>query len=308
MKFRIMISILFELLSKRHVKASYLSEKYQVSVRSIYRYIEELENAGVPIYTVRGFNGGFALVDTYKLSATFLTKSEYDLTISSLNAIVENLPNSELKSVINKLKANSKYEYDNFNLKSGNLIIDAGPWGDASGYKYKLAVIQNSIENCQLVKIKYHDRNGDVTERIIEPHIIMLKQGLWYVFAYCQLRNEFRFFKIGRIEYANILNDKFTRRDLSKTDLPLNFWENSFDTVNVLFEINKQYLSDVEEWLGIENVYEKDGKYFAETRLPSDNGLISKIISFGPGIKVLSPENLKNKITECTKSIMNQYK
>ena len=78
MKYELMLSILFELLSKRTVKASYLASKYEVSVRSIYRYISSLEMAGVPIYTVRGYNGGFSIIDSYKLSSTFLTKAEYE--------------------------------------------------------------------------------------------------------------------------------------------------------------------------------------------------------------------------------------
>ena len=73
MKLEIIIDILFDLLSKKSVTALYLSQKYGVSTRSIYRYIACLENAGVPIYTTRGKYGGFSIIDTYRLSATFMT-------------------------------------------------------------------------------------------------------------------------------------------------------------------------------------------------------------------------------------------
>ena len=72
MKFELMLGVLFELLSKKCVKAQYLADKFEVSVRSIHRYINCLEMAGVPIYTLRGNNGGFAIVDTYKFSSTFM--------------------------------------------------------------------------------------------------------------------------------------------------------------------------------------------------------------------------------------------
>jgi predicted DNA-binding transcriptional regulator YafY len=75
MKFEIMMCVLFELMSKKCVKASYLADKYEVSVRSIHRYINELEMAGVPIYTMRGNQGGFAIIDTFKFSSSFFTKS-----------------------------------------------------------------------------------------------------------------------------------------------------------------------------------------------------------------------------------------
>lgn len=308
MKYEIMLRILFELLSKKCVKASYLAEKYEVSVRSIHRYINCLELAGVPIYTVRGNNGGFSIIDTYKLGATFMTKKEFEQTINTLTAITESVPNAEITNVINKLKATSRHEYGNYDIKSGNLIIDAGPWGDTIGYKAKLSVIQKSIENNDKLSITYHDRNGDKTTRVIEPHMIVFKQGLWYVFAYCNLRNSFRFFKTGRIEQATILNEKFVRRDLSNVELPLNFWQSSVETTDVIMEINKNCVSDIEEWLGIENVMFRNDKYIAEAKLPFDNGLISKIMSYGDNVKVLAPKELVNEIKYCAQNIIKRYK
>lgn len=307
MKYEIMLKILFELLSKKCVKASYLADKFEVSVRSIHRYINCLELAGVPIYTLRGNNGGFAIVDTYKLSSTFLTVKEFEHTINTLSAITDSVPNKDLSNVISKLKAVVKNERSGFDIKSGNLIIDAGPWGDAVGYKSKLNVIQKSIDELKKLNIRYHDRNGDITERIIEPHVIVFKQGLWYVYAFCHLRNEFRFFKIGRIEFADITNESFTRREISQEDLPLDFWHNVTETTDVIFEIDKKCLSDVEEWLGIENVHKQHNKYVAEAKLPFDNGLVSKIMSFGNGIKVIQPQELKDEIIKNTKSIIDTY-
>lgn len=307
MKYEIMMGILFDLLSKRTVKASYLAQKYEVSVRSIYRYITCLEMAGVPLYTVRGNNGGISIVDTYRLSSTFLTKTEFETTVNTLSAIEKSVPNKQLSSVINKLTATIKYDYSNFNISSGNLIIDAGPWGDTVGYKEKLGVIQKSIENNSKLLIKYHDRNGEITERIIEPHLILFKQGLWYVYAYCTMRNDFRFFKTGRIEYANILNEKFERRQLDKEQLPLNFWENNVLATQIDMEIDKSVVSDVEEWLGIEHVSQVNGKFYASASLPFDNGLVSKIMSYGSGIKVTAPKELKDKIKQHAKEILNKY-
>lgn len=307
MKFEIMLRILFELLSKKCIKAQYLADKYEVSVRSIHRYINALEMAGVPIYTLRGNQGGFAIIDTYKLSSTFMTVSEFEQVINALSAITEGVPNKELTNVISKLKATVKNEYSGFDIKGGNLIIDAGPWGETNGYKSKLVIIQKSIDECKKLKITYHDRNGDITDRVIEPHIILFKQGLWYVFAYCNLRREFRFFKTGRIEHANLLNEQFIRQDLSKMELPLNFWHNSVETEDVLLEVDKKCLSEVEEWLGIENIKKINGKYIADVKLPFDNGLVTKIMGYGNGIKVISPPQLKKSVKNCAKEILANY-
>ncbi|MBQ9513964.1 MAG: YafY family transcriptional regulator [Clostridia bacterium] len=307
MKFEIMIGILFDLLSRKLSSAKYLAEKYDVSTRSIYRYINCLSLAGVPIYTVRGNNGGFSVIDTFRLSSTFMTVPEFEKTIETLSAINESVPNKLLTSIITKLKATVKNEYSGFDVKSGNLIIDAGPWGDTVGYKSKLKVISACIEKCNQLLITYRDRNGEKTERVIEPHVIVFKQGLWYVYAYCTLRKTFRFFKTGRIEKAQILNTTFLRREIEKDKLPLDFWHENTTAENVVLEISKSSLSDVEEWLGVENVRESNGKYVAEIKLPFDNGLVMKIMSYGGGVKVIAPKELKEKIKNNAKQILEFY-
>ncbi len=307
MKFEIMLGILFELLSKKHVKASYLAQKFEVSVRSIHRYINSLEYAGVPIYTVRGNQGGFAIVDSFKFASSFMTEKEFEQVINTLSAITSSVPNKTLDNAINKLKSLTRNNYSGFDIKSGNLIIDAGPWGDAIGYKSKLVVIQKGIDQNRKLFIRYHDRNGEITERIIEPHVIVFKQGLWYVYAYCELRNEFRFFKTGRIEHATVTEHKFIRREINSSELPLNFWHTDTPTESVILEIDKICLSDVEEWLGIENVEQINGKYMASANLPFDNGLVSKIMSFGTGIKVVAPDSLKFQIEKIASEIINNY-
>ncbi len=307
MKYEIMLSILFELLSNRGVSAKTLAQKYEVSERSIYRYVNCIELAGVPIYTTRGRTGGFSIVDTYRLSSTFMTSAEFEQTINALNGLCETVPNKELASAILKLKAVRKKEYDGFNVKSGNLIIDAGPWGDAIYYKAKLKAVSTCIEKNLQLFIKYHDRNGQISERVIDPHVIVLKQGLWYVFAYCHLRNEFRFFKTGRIENATVLTEHFVRQDISKMDLPLDFWHSETEVIDVKIEVSKQYLSDVAEWLGVENITEENGKIIGKAKLPDDEGLVSKLMSFSGGIKVIEPMELKKKIKTRAQELLDIY-
>ncbi len=302
-----MIGILIQLLGKKCVSAKFLAEKYGVSVRSIYRYIDAIDMAGVPIYTVRGANGGFSIIDTFKLPATFLTKQEYDVTINSLSGLCDGLANSTLQNVIDKLKAVCKSQISGFDISSGNLIIDGGSWGDTNGYKLKLQTIQQAIENNKQLLINYHDRNGSKTERVIDPHIIIFKQGLWYVYAFCHLRKEFRFFKTGRIEYANVLTNSFERKVIKKEDLPFDYWTDSVIAEEVVMEIDKNYLSDVQEWIGVENISIENDKFIARASLPYEQGLITKIMSFGSGIKVLSPKKLIDKQKEFAKAILDNY-
>lgn len=305
MKDENLINVLFDFLAEKKVSASKLAKKYEISKRTVFRYIDALCVAGVPIYSKRGNDGGFYIYDTFKIPSTFLTEKEYDAVISSLKAVNGEIENAYLSSGINKLTAANKGEKSSLTVTDGNLIIDAGPWGDTGGYRAKLGVIEKSIEQRKTLLIKYHDRTGEVTERVIEPHAIVFKQGLWYAYAFCRLRNEFRLFKTGRIEHANILDETFERKPLP--DKPFEKWYVNENTQEVYMEIDKSVLSDVEEWIGIENVKNENGKFYARVRLPFDDGLISKILTFGAGIKVLEPEILKEKIITAAQKVTAVY-
>ena len=306
-KYSIMLSILFELLSNKSVSATYLADKYEISTRSVYRYLEDLEDAGVPLYTTRGRSGGISLVDTYRLSSTFMTIQEFEQTISALTAINDGVDNKVLESAILKLKSAVRKEFSRFNIESGNLIIDGGSWGDTIGYKTKLKVVQEAIDQNRKLSITYHDRNGINTIRTIDPHFILFKQGLWYTYAYCNMRETFRLFKIGRIESATILSETFQRKNVNKSDIDFEFWDNNPEAVDVTMEISPSCISDVEEWLGVENVKDENGIKIARAKLPFDNGLISKIMGFGKGIKVLAPAELKNEIKKNAEELIKNY-
>lgn len=303
-----MLKILFELLSKKSVSATYLAKKYGCTTRTIYRYLETMEGAGIPLYTIRGNGGGISIIDTYRLTSTFMTIKEFEQVLDVLQGVNDNVSNKVLDSAITKLKATIKNEYTNFNVKNGNLIFDAGTWGDTAGYKNKLNILQSSIDNNAKLEIVYHDRKNQVTTRVIEPHIMVFKQGLWYTYAYCELRKTFRFFKTGRIASAKILNEKFLRRNIDNKELPLDFWSNVAETKYVELEIKEKCLSEVMEWLGIENIENENNRFFAKVKLPYDDGLIYKILSFGDGIIVQSPKELKEEVKQKALNLLENYR
>lgn len=306
MKHEIMIQILFILLAKDKVSAKSLANRFEVTTRTIYRYIESLSLAGVPIETVRGADGGFRIRPSYKLSSGFLTEDEKTGAINALTAINAEIADTVLTSVINKLTALKKSATP-ISLKSGNLIIDAGPWTESDGYKHKLSEISYSADKCEILNIEYHDRNGEITVREIEPHTLVFKQGVWYVYAYCNVRRGFRFFKVARIGKLTPSGKTFIRRETPES-LPFNEWFKGDNIKTVKFEVIKSVLPEVLEWLGVEKVPTLiDGKYYLEADLPTEQSLIMKILSFGKGIKVISPKSLKDDVHKTAISLAKLY-
>ena len=294
MKFQIMLGILFTLLARRKVSASYLAGKYGVSVRSVYRYIDEMTVAGVPIDVVRGAQGGIRISDAYTLPKGLLTKDEYRKTIDSLLAMNEQFQDNVLVDVIEKLSRDEKREERNMEL-SGNILVDGGTWGDERKFSDLIACISHATEMREELHIDYSDRGGERTQRVILPHLLVLKQNIWYVYAYCKLRGEFRLFKLGRIRAVHKTGDSFERIPFKREDIPLSFWKIESE-IDATFEIAPECLPFAEEWLGVTNVYEQNGKYYAEAILPDDESLMGKILSVGAGIKVLSPASLAERV------------
>ena len=147
MKFTIMIEILFELLAKRKVTATYLSQKYELSVRTIYRYVDLLSMT-VPVYVKRGRDGGICISDAYKLPVGFMTTDEYDATVEALTLAYAQIPEARFLDACNKITAQSKTEARNLALSGevGTILVDGGTWGDTRAFSEKLKIFEESVK------------------------------------------------------------------------------------------------------------------------------------------------------------------
>lgn len=181
--------ILMELLTKEKVTAQYLSEKFEVSMRTIYRYIDVLSYNRIPVYTIRGRNGGIQIADNYHLPASYFTKDEKDHIITALSILDKTMPIANCETIINKFLSMHKCNNsDTLVLGSSNFVIEGGLMGDASLYRNKIEPLFDAVENFKLTNIVYHSREGSKTTRTIEPHAFVLKDLVWYVYGYCHLR------------------------------------------------------------------------------------------------------------------------
>ena len=306
MKYHIMIGILLTLLDRRKVSAGDLAAKYGVSVRSVYRYIDEMTCAGIPIDVARGSNGGIYISDAYKLTRGLMSKEEYARTIESMLAMKEQTGDPVLESAIHKLSAHVKSERVDFAL-SGNIFVDSGTWGDARKFSELLALLERAIEECEALQIDYVDREGEASQRKILPHLLIYKQNIWYLYAYCCMRQGFRTFKLGRIRTVLKTGEVFEKLPFSREDIPLNFWPDGEHRIDAKFEITAESLPFAQDWLGVENVYTKDGRHYADVSLPNDESLIYVILQAGAGFKVLSPASLAERVKKEAERIAASY-
>lgn len=306
MKFQVMLRILFRLLKSRKVSAAALAKENDVSERSIRRYLEELIVCGVPLDIIRGRGGGICLPDTYRLPENFLTREELTAAINALGALSEQLPSEAVRSAMEKLQMHSKTGSRDLSL-SGNILVDSGTWGDAYGFSDKLRVLEEATEKCACLEIQYIDRSGKESRRIIEPHLLVYKQNIWYVYAWCRTRQDFRLFRVGRMRSARDTGEVFEKRAFDKEHLPLQFHFENTQLAEIRLLVTQKALPDVEEWLGMDNVREEKEGLIATATVPAGEVLLSRLLSFGDGIRVLAPDSLAEQLKERTKNISSLY-
>lgn len=303
--------ILMELISKRKVSASYLAEKFEVSPRSIYRYLDILSENGVSVFTTRGRYGGIQLADNYRLPATYLNKAELSEILSGLTLLKSTAPSTDIQPIIDKLLSiNSATSAENLVLSNDKLFVDGGLIGDETLYLNKVLPMKTAIDSDIVVNIAYHDRGGEVTYRDIEPHAFVLKNSVWYVYAFCRLRQGFRMFKISRIEKLRLTAQQFTRREKTEfTPWKLDY-EEAYPSINLLIHLREEARYDIEEWLGVECVKKNSDavwKYSATASVKHDSSLLSRLMAFGNKIKILSPSFLIEQAIASAEQICKIY-
>ncbi len=303
MKYQIMVKILMLLLARRKATAREIADRYDISIRSVYRYVEELAVAGIPVDVARGRYGGITIADTYRLPVGYFTKEEYSAAVNALTAMSSQVSDEAVLTALEKLQRQIKSENADRSV-SGSIIVDGGTWGDTKNFADKMSVCERAVEESLCLDIDYISRSGEHSRRIIDPHVLIFKQNVWYVYAFCHTKQDWRTFKIGRIKNARFTGKTFEKRRITREEIPLNFRYRAEELAEICLEIEKDKLPDVEEWLGIDNIEPRGNKFIAEVAVPDDEGLVSKILGFGGGVRVLSPEQLKQRVIEAAQKII----
>ena len=201
-------AILTQLQTKRLLTSTELANKFSVSVRTIYRDIRALEQAGVPIITEEG--KGYSLMEGYKIPPVMFTESQANALITAEQLVLKNKDASFIKDyseAIEKVKAVLKYSQKNkVNLLSERTRFNQNLNRERNSNN--LSELQLALTNFRLVNINYINADEKSTSRIIEPFALLSTEN-WLLVAYCRLREEFRFFRLDRIKKLSVLNEHF---------------------------------------------------------------------------------------------------
>ena len=202
-------SILTLLQAKPLVTARELAEQYQVSIRTIYRDIRTLEQSGVPIVVEEG--RGYSLVEGYHLPPVMLNEQEANALITAEKLIAQDKDQSLInhyQHAIAKIKAVLRTtQKEKAQLLSERIQVRVNLNNEKTS-EY-LTTLQLAITNFNLVTLKYHSLQDEISERQIEPFAVYSTQGNWILIAFCRLRNDFRAFRLDRIQSLHMLEEYF---------------------------------------------------------------------------------------------------
>ena len=214
-----LISILTLLKSKRLLTASELAQKYEVSIRTIYRDIRKLEEAGIPVYTIEG--RGYSLVDNYTVAPVQFTEKQANALITAQHVISQSKDvsfvndfNEALTKIKSVFKTSVQQKSELLNDK-----IHVFNWEYEEFSSDALSEIQLAITNFNFVEINYQKANDPtISFRKIEPCAMYSTNNKWILIAWCHLRKDLRAFRIDRIRHFKILDENFNDRKFSIQD------------------------------------------------------------------------------------------
>lgn len=300
MRLHRLLGILSILLSRDTISAKELSDKFQVSLRTIYRDIKAIEEAGIPLYAIPGTGGGIGIVKEYKLNKTALTVDEINYLMAGVSGLKTVTDPEKLQILLTKLSP-----ADSYFAADSDILIDFSAWNKyaTEALKQSINLIRMAIMNSSYLKIKYISSHQK-SELKIAPYKVIFKNAAWYLFGKSTISSEHHFYKINRIEKIELINEHFIPGNVEvPTDWDDDFTNDRGEKIVLSFEQSMEYR--VIDIFGKEN-YEKgeNDSIIVTFHCSNKEWLIHFILGFGLNVKIIHPIELKEEYLQYLKNLI----
>lgn len=296
-----LLGIIYILMNKGKVTAKELAERYEVSTRTIYRDVEHLSMAGIPVYATKGKNGGIRLTEQFVLDKRLVSKEEQQEILAALVSLQETGAGNENKTL---RKLGEFFQVDDFNWVS----IDFSDW---SGRRWELyEQLKESILRKKKIRFDYYGQYGEMTHRTVRPMQLLFKEYTWYLKAFCENRGAVRLFKVLRMKRVEVLDEHFWETEMIPEENTTNVNDENMNEKAVHAEI--YLLIDKREAYRVYDRFEEEditvqenGDFLIRSWQLIDDWVYGVILSFGSAAEVLAPdfvrEEMKNRVAEMLK-------
>lgn len=294
-----LFEIVYLLLEKKQITAKELAEHFEVSTRTVYRDVETLSASGIPIYMSKGKGGGISLLPEFVLNKTVITENERADILSSLNAM-QAVSLSEAGTALDKLGAM-------FGRPNVDWIeVDFGFWSDGEKEAESFELLKSAVFDKKVVEFQYAATGSEQKKREVEPLKLVFKGSNWYLYAYCRMREECRFFKLKRMQDVSVMEETFIRQTQQKVLKQENTYH-SQPKVKVTLKLEKQAvyraMDDFPEYEML-----ADGSVLVHGEFMQGDWLTDMLLCYGEYCEVVEPEWLREDLRLKAKKIWQRYK
>ncbi|GKX68503.1 helix-turn-helix transcriptional regulator [Inconstantimicrobium mannanitabidum] len=307
MKIERLLGIVVYLLNRELVNTNTLAEKFEVSTRTIQRDIETLNLAGIPIISIQGTNGGYGIIDSFKLDKQIASVEDYQFIITALTGMNSAYNNRKIEATLEKLLNVSKEEQS----VKGKVRLDFSASREGNNIDEYLKVIEDAIDKENVIEFEYTNSYGTKTLRELEPIGVVYKWYAWYLLGYCCDKKDYRLFKVLRMRDLKKLNKPFSMKHESFDDLlAKQEQQDSRKYIDVKLLCKEELRISIEEYFPNATITAKgDGDLMIEFHVPNNEiGWKGLIFTYGNNIKIIEPEELIEEVRMKAEEIINIYK
>jgi len=301
MKIDRLIGILSVLLQEEKATAPELAEMFEVSRRTINRDIEELCKAGIPILTTQGAGGGISIMDGYRMDRTILTSKDMQMILAGLRSLDSVSGSRYYEQLMEKIQTGSS----EFISGRASILIDLSSWYRDS-LAPKIEVILSAIENRHLLTFKYYAPSGE-SERRVEPYYLVFQWSSWYVWGWCLARENYRLFKLNRMDRVTELEEVYNFRAVPMPDLSNEKIFPGGMKVKAIFTLDVKWRL-VEEFGPGCFTETEDGRLLFSADYTDEERFIVWIMTFGTKAEVLEPKSVRDELRKRINEMAKIYR
>ena len=282
------------LLEKDRIGAQELADMFEVSPRTIYRDIDTINMAGIPIRSVSGVGGGFEIMPNYKIDKNVFSTADLSAILMGLSSLSDMIRGNELINALAKVKSFIPADQaSDIELKTNQICIDLSTWiGNRNTQSY-LETIKTALQDHRLVSFEYIAHHGKKTTRTVEPYQLVLKSGHWYFQGYCLVRSDFRLFRLSRISNLHMETEHFTPRDYQKPVLDFEEMLQSMQ-IPIKIRIHKSIMDRVLDYCTYEHFSPAGGEYYmVDFPFIENEYYYDILLSFGDKCECIEPLNIR---------------
>ena len=308
MKVERLISIIMVLLDKERISAQTLADRFEVSLRTIYRDIDAINMAGIPVRSISGVGGGIEIMPNYKIDRKTFSTNDLSAILMGLSNISNMMQSKELSNALAKVKsfipANSAKDIE---LKANQIYIDLSPWMGGRDAQNYLEMIKKALHEKNNLSFDYADRYGNKTTRSVEPYQLVMKNSHWYVHGYCLKRNDFRLFRLFQMSNLQLEDTFFTPRDFEKPQLDFtNEVARMVETIQI--RIHQSVMDKVLDFCAYEQFApDGDEHYIVDFPFIENDYYYTILFSFGNKCECLEPQHIRTEMKRRVNELATMY-